>query len=151
MRFEKETKIAAPPEAVYAFHEQPDALLAITPPWERVTVDGAVPPIAVGNRIVLKTKIGPFPATWVAEYVEVEPGRLFADRQVSGPFAAWLHRHIFLPDGAGGTVLRDSVEYEPPFGVLGRVFGGWFIKKKLKDMFEFRHQATKRMIEEARG
>ena len=147
MLFEKESIIAAPPDVVYAFHERPDALSAITPPWERVTIVGQVPPIAVGNRVILKTKIGPFPATWVAEYVEVEPGRLFADRQVSGPFASWLHRHIFTPDGKGGTILRDSVQYEPPMGLIGRAFGDGFIKKRLNDMFEYRHKETKRLIE----
>ncbi|GAC1333439.1 MAG: hypothetical protein NVSMB14_00250 [Isosphaeraceae bacterium] len=147
MLFEMESIIAAPPDVVYAFHERADALSAITPPWERVTIVGGVPPIAVGNRVILKTKIGPFPATWVAEYVEVEPGRLFADRQVSGPFASWLHRHHFTPDGKGGTILRDSVQYEPPMGVIGRIFGEGFIKKKLNDMFQYRHKETKRLIE----
>jgi hypothetical protein len=114
MRFVKESPIAAPPSAVYAFHERPDALIAITPPWERVEVVGDVPPIRVGNRVTLRMKVGPFPMTWVAEYDEVEPGRLFADRQVSGPFASWHHRHRFLDDGRGGTLLRDEVDYTPP-------------------------------------
>ena len=36
MRFVKETRIAAPPAVVFAFHESPGALLRLTPPWERV-------------------------------------------------------------------------------------------------------------------
>lgn len=147
MRFVKESAIAAPPSAVYAFHERPEALLAITPPWEEVEVVGEVPPIRVGNRVTLRTRIGPFPATWVAEYDEVEPGRLFADRQVSGPFAAWHHRHHFLDDGRGGTLLRDEVDYTPPLGALGRLLGGWFIRRKLEKMFDYRHEATRRLVE----
>lgn len=147
MLFEKESNIAAPPRIVYAFHERPDALLSITPPWERVAVVGEVPPIEVGNQVILQTKIGPFPVKWVAEYVEVEPGRLFADRQLQGPFAFWLHRHLFQDDGAGGTILIDSVRYQPPLGILGRTLGEGFIKKKLNAMFEYRHKQTKLLLE----
>jgi ligand-binding SRPBCC domain-containing protein len=83
----------------------------------------------------------------VAEHTEYEPGHLFADRQVSGPFAGWYHRHWFLDDGRGGTILRDEVEYEPPFGAMGRLVGGRFIEKKLRKLFDYRHDVTRRVVE----
>jgi ligand-binding SRPBCC domain-containing protein len=148
VHYSRECKIGRPPDAVFRFHQRPDALLAITPPWERVTIVGDVPPIEPGRQVTLRTKIGPFPVNWVAEYTsEFEPGRLFADRQVAGPFAKWLHRHWFLDDGAGGTILRDDVEYEPPLGALGRWLAGPMIERKLDKMFAYRHLATKRLVE----
>ncbi len=147
MRFVKETRIAAPPERVFAFHESPGALQRLTPPWEKVKVVEGGDSIRPGSRVVLRTKVGPFPLTWVAEHTEYEPGRMFADTQRSGPFARWDHHHWFLDDGQGGTILRDEVDYEPPFGVLGRLLAGRFLEKKLSKMFDYRHTLTKQVVE----
>ena len=147
MRFVKESRIAASPEQVFAFHESPGALQRLTPPWEQVKILEGGGSLRPGSRVVLEARLGPIPMRWVAEHTEYEPGRMFADRQVSGPFATWHHRHLFLEDGDGGTILRDEVDFEPPLGVLGQVFGGGFLLRKLAKMFEFRHAATKRIVE----
>jgi ligand-binding SRPBCC domain-containing protein len=152
MKFVQESRIARTPAEVFAFHQRPEALTSITPPWEHVTVVGNVPPIEPGRRVSLRTKIGPFSVMWVAEYTdEFVPGRLFTDRQVSGPFASWRHRHWFLDDGAGGTILRDEVDYQPPLGLLGRWLGNGFILRKLDKMFKYRHEVTRRLVEQGGG
>ena len=76
-----------------------------------------------------------------------ENGNLFADRQESGPFALWYHRHRFLNDGQGSTLLRDEVEYKAPLGLIGSWLGGWLIRRKLERMFAYRHETTRRLIE----
>lgn len=146
-RFVKESRIAAPPALVFAFHESPGALERLTPPWERVKVVESARSLRPGSRVVLKTRFGPFPLTWVAEHTEYEPGRVFADRQVRGPFAYWYHRHHFIDDGQGGTLLRDEVDYVPPLGVIGRRLLGRFIESRLSKMFDYRHEVTRRIIE----
>src|SRR5438270_13922580 len=105
MRYVKESRIAAPPSRVFAFHESRGALRRLTPPWERVELVEGGDSIRPGSRAVLKVWMGPWPVRWVAEHTEYEPGRSFADRQVRGPFASWHHRHLFLDDGAGGPLL----------------------------------------------
>ena len=147
MRFVKESRINATPERVFAFHESQGALPRLTPPREKVRLVEGGDSLKPGSRVTIETNFGPFPVRWVAEHMEYEPGRMFADRQVSGPFASWYHRHLFLDDGNGGTVLRDEVDYEPPFGVLGRILGGGFLGAKLEKMFDFRHRATKQIVE----
>ena len=145
--FVKESRIAAPPGEVFAFHESPDALERLIPPWEhvkRIMVLGLDPP---RRSRLLRMMVGPFPLDWVAEHTEYEPGRLFADRQVHGPFAYWYHRHIFLDDGDGGTILRDEVDYRPPLGTLGDWLGGRFVETKLRKMFDYRHETTRRIVE----
>lgn len=147
MRFEKETRIAAPPEVVFAFHEGPGAFEKLTPPWEKVEVIEGGGSIRPGARVVLSVPLGPFRVRWVAEHVEYEPGRMFADRQVEGPFASWYHRHLCLDDGEGGTRLRDEVDYQPPLGPLGRLLGRAIIRSKLQKMFDYRHEVTRRAVE----
>ena len=147
MTFVKESRIAAPPEAVFAFHESPGALQRLIPPWEEVRVEQQADSIRPGARVVLVSKLGPMPMRWVAEHTEYEPPHRFADRQVSGPFARWYHVHRFLDDGQGGTILRDEVDYEPPMGLLGRLFGDATIRHKLQRMFDYRHEVTRRIVE----
>lgn len=149
MIFIKETRIAAPPVAVFRFHEAPGALQRLIPPWEKMEVIEASESIRPGTRTVLRVHVGPFPMRLIAEHVEYDPPHLFADRQASGPFAKWYHRHHFLDDGAGGTILRDEIDFEPPFGILGRWLGGWFIRRMLERTFTYRHDTTRRLVEAA--
>ncbi|HEY2157687.1 MAG TPA: SRPBCC family protein [Isosphaeraceae bacterium] len=147
MTFMKECRIAAPPDRVFAFHERPGAFERLTPPWERVVVESGGESIRPGSRVTLRTKLGPLRLRWVAEHTEYDPPRLFADRQLSGPFASWYHRHWMIDDGRGGTLLRDEVDYELPLGVIGRWIGSGYIRRKLNRMFDYRHEVTRRFVE----
>jgi ligand-binding SRPBCC domain-containing protein len=145
--FEKRSRIAAPPEAVFAFHEQPDALTRLVPPWEETRVLERKGGLETGARTVLLTKIGPIEQKIVAVHTAYEKGRMFQDTIVEGPFARWVHTHTMEPDGEGGTWLIDRIEYELPLGPLGALFGGAFARRKLEKMFEWRHEVTKKACE----
>ncbi len=147
MKFVKESRIAASPGRVFAFHESPGALQRLTPPWERVQLIEGGKSLQPGSRVVLSVPFGPLRLRWVAEHTEYEAGRMFADRQLEGPFASWYHRHLFLDDGQDGTILRDEVEYDPPMGYLGRWFAGRLIETKLRNMFDYRHEVTRKIVE----
>jgi ligand-binding SRPBCC domain-containing protein len=147
MRFVKESRIAAPPEVVFAFYESPGAFQRLAPPWERIRVVEGGNSLNRGARIVLSVPLGPLRLRWIAEHTEYEQGRLFADRQVKGPFASWYHRHLFLDDGQGGTLLRDEVDYEPPMGMVGRLLAGNLLESKLQKMFDYRHEITRMIVE----
>lgn len=145
--FEKRSRIAAPPERVFAFHELPDAFERLAPPWDEIRVIEKTPGLQVGARVVVETKVGPFTQRLVAEHTRYERGTMFQDRLVSGPFASWVHTHRMEPDGEGGTLLVDHIEYTLPLGALGQLGGGWFVRRKLERMFEHRHAVTKRACE----
>lgn len=146
-KFVWESHILATPTTVFQFHESPDALRHLIPPWEKMVVAESPGSLAVGSRVVLRGWAGPIPISWVAIHTEYAPPHLFADRQESGPFAAWYHRHHFLDDGKGGTILRDEVDYILPLGVVGKWLGARLIRRKLERMFAYRHTVTKQLIE----
>jgi ligand-binding SRPBCC domain-containing protein len=139
MRFVHQSRISAPPEAVFAFHERPDALQKLVPPWEAVTVVQPPASLLPGSRAVLRMRMGPLQATWEAVHTKYEKGVLFQDRMVRGPFKSWEHTHLMLPDGEGGTVLRDEVTYELPFLLLP---GVPLVRFRLRRMFRYRHGVT---------
>jgi ligand-binding SRPBCC domain-containing protein len=146
-RFVKESRIPAPPEEVFAFFERPDAFERLIPPGEDVRVVQPPRSLEVGTRVVLRMRVGPFPVEWEAEHVEYIPGRLFVDRQARGPFASWTHRHEFEDDGAGGTILRDIVDYAPPLGLIGAIVAGPLLEARLVKIFEYRHEVVRRAFE----
>ncbi|MBM3770805.1 MAG: SRPBCC family protein [Acidimicrobiia bacterium] len=149
MRYVKESRINATPQVVFGFHESPDALPMLIPPWDNMRVIESTGSLRPGSRVVLAGQLWIVPIRWVAVHTEYEPPHLFADIQESGPFAKWHHRHRILDDGHGGTLLRDEVEYELPMGRLGQWLAGWFVRRKLERMFDFRHRVTRQVSEQA--
>lgn len=141
----KESVIAASVEDVFAFHERSDAFALLQPPWDPVDIIQPPTSLEVGTVVILKTGIGPFSVTIEAEHVAYEKNRCFEDRMRRGPFAAWHHRHLFLPHDEG-CMLRDEVDYVPPLGVLGRLANPVVIRPRLQKMFDFRHMVTAREV-----
>jgi ligand-binding SRPBCC domain-containing protein len=147
MRFVKESVIHATPERVFAFHEQPDVLSLLIPPWESARLIQAAKISEVGAQAIIETRIfGPITARWVAQHTVYEPPRLFEDIQVKGPFRSWRHRHIIEFD-AEGARLRDEIDYEPPLGFLGRAVAPILVQKRLERLFIYRHDVTRRWCE----
>ena len=146
MRFTKVLDVDAPVDVLWAFHERPDVLELLQPPWERAEVLQPPRSLAAGTRVVVRVRIGPIPVIFEAEHVACEPGRRFVDRMVRGPFRSWVHEHRFEPRGAGSRLI-DDVEYELPLGALGRLAGGAFAARKLERLFAYRHQVTRDHVE----
>lgn len=145
--YQRSVEIAAPAAVVWAFHERPDALALLMPPWQQLEVVEPPRSLEVGTRVVLRARVGPVPVDLVAVHVEYEAGRMFADRVQSGPFTDWLHRHIVEPTEHGARLI-DDITYTLRGGALGRwVVGRWF-RRQLARQFEHRHAVTKRMCED---
>ena len=145
--FAKESIIRAAPARVFAFHELPDALARLTPPWESSRVVQAAKISEVGSEAIIETRIlRLIPARWVARHTVYDPPRMFEDVQVSGPFRFWRHRHLVEPH-ADGSILRDEIEYEPPFSFIGQLAAPFLIIPRLEKLFAYRHAATRRWCE----
>ena len=138
----KQTRIDARAEAVFAWHERPDAFRKLVPPWQKITVEQASS-IRNGDRAIFRIHKGPLAIQWVAEHRDYIPDRQFRDVQIAGPFRRWEHTHRFIPDGQG-CLLEDDIEYELPLGKLGEWFGGWLARRELERLFAYRHAVTLR-------
>lgn len=142
-RFVKESLIRAAPERVFAFHEQAGALALLTPPWERSRVIRQARISEVGSVAVIETRLfRVVPVRWVARHTRYDPPRFFEDVQESGPFRRWRHRHVVEPHDEG-AILRDEIDYEPPFGFVGRLVEPVLIRPRLEKLFEYRHRVTR--------
>ncbi|HEX8889070.1 MAG TPA: SRPBCC family protein [Pyrinomonadaceae bacterium] len=147
MNFVKESLIKAQPERVFAFHELPDALARLTPPWEKARVIEPAPNLRVGSVAIVETRLfGLFPLRWVAKHTAYDPPHMFEDVQVHGPFRKWRHRHIVKPHEEG-AILRDEIEYEPPLGFLGCLAAPVLVEPRLQRLFDYRHEVTREWCE----
>jgi ligand-binding SRPBCC domain-containing protein len=146
-KFVKESLIRALPARVFAFHELPDVLARLTPPWEHARIIQHANISQVGSEAIIETRVfGLVPVRWVARHTVYEPPRLFEDVQITGPFRFWQHRHIVEPH-AEGAILRDEIEYEPPLGPLGRLAAPFLVEPRLRKLFAYRHAVTRAWCE----
>jgi uncharacterized protein (TIGR01777 family) len=135
---ERTTRLPHTPDQVWAWHVRPGAFERLTPPWEHARVLERPTSLDNGSRVVLEVRVGPVPVRWVAVHRDVTPGRGFVDEQVEGPFAHWVHEHLFAPD-RDGCMVTDRITCTPPLGAVGGIFAGPFLRAKLERMLRYRH------------
>lgn len=146
-RFERRCRIEASARETFRWHTRPGAFERLTPPWERVEVIKRVGGITNGSRVTVRVKVGPFSQTCTFQHLDYQEGVQFRDVQVEGPFKYWDHTHRIEEAGEQVSYLEDRIEYVLPFGAIGRLFGGAFVRRKLDRLFTYRHQVTRSDIE----
>lgn len=129
-------------EALFAWHARPGALERLLPPWEPVRVERRSGGLEVGAEVVLRMTRAGLPLRWRARHTAFEPGRLFRDEQVSGPFHTWVHDHAF-DDAGSGAVLTDHVRWAAPLEPLSSFAARPLVEATLGRMFDFRHARTR--------
>jgi ligand-binding SRPBCC domain-containing protein len=146
LHFKHSSVIDAPVEVVWKFHERPDILHLLTPPWQPVQVVRREGGLGEGAITEFRLFLGPLPLTWLAQHTECDKYRLFTDKQISGPFETWVHRHEFESE-EGKTRLTDNITYSMPGGDGVELVSGWLVQVQLEAMFRYRHYITKRECE----
>jgi ligand-binding SRPBCC domain-containing protein len=137
-RLEREQWIDAPLPAVYAFFCAAENLETLTPPWLGFRIRSPLPiEMRPGARIDYTIRLGGLPMRWRTRIAQWEPGRRFVDVQESGPYARWEHTHAFRELG-GGVLMTDVVDYELPFGWLGRLAHAVLVRALLARIFDYR-------------
>lgn len=135
--------IPASAEAVLAWHARDGAFERLTPPWANVRVLESHGGIEPGARRTLRIGFGPMGLRWSLEHEALQHGDGFADEQIEGPFRSWRHEHRFLPSDNGASVLEDRLTYTLPLDVSGDMVAGGFVRRRLDDLFRYRHDQTR--------
>ncbi|MDV3955749.1 hypothetical protein CMT19_08105 [Elizabethkingia anophelis] len=128
-------------EEVWDFFSSPLNLSKITPQDMKFTVlsDLKNTPIYEGMEIdYLVSPVLGIPLKWKTKITQVNYQKSFTDLQAKGPYRYWNHYHEFIENDKG-VLMKDSVDYELPFGLLGKLAHSLFVHKRLKSIFEFRY------------
>jgi len=129
-------------ETAWEFISSPRNLDKITPddmPFEIITDV----PDTMYNGLLIEYRVGvPFigKQTWLTELKHIQEHHSFVDEQRIGPYKLWYHYHE-ITEVEGGIRFIDRVTYVLPFGPFGEIAHGLFVKKQLKDIFDYRKEA----------
>lgn len=137
-------KIPASMEEVWDFISSPRNLKEITPDYMGFDITSEGLPEKMYPGMIISYKVSPLfgiKTTWVTEITQVRNLEYFVDEQRIGPYKIWHHQHFIEPID-GGVLMKDIVTYEPPFGFLGRIANSIIIRKKLKEIFDYRTKAV---------
>ncbi|GAA4078141.1 SRPBCC family protein [Nonomuraea soli] len=136
-RFEITTAVAAPPQRVFAVSLEVEVHTASMAGSGERAIDGVTSGrLRLGDTVTWQARH--FGLRWRMTSVisAYDPPGYFVDEQMSGPFKRWHHAHHFEPDGKGGTVMRDCVEFAAPLGPLGaiaeRAVLNWYMPRLLR-------------------
>jgi len=123
---------------VFDFFSRAENPVRITPPWMRFRIL-TPPPIQMnrGTTIAYGLRIRGIPLRWLTQIVQWDPPYAFVDLQAKGPYRYWHHTHRFS-EVDGGTSIVDIVEYELPFGLLGRLVHRLRVARDLEQIFDYR-------------
>ncbi len=143
---ESSTVIAAPLADVFGFFSTPGNLARITPPAMgfRITA-GPDRRLREGDRIHYTVRVLGIPLRWTTLITLWREGEAFADLQERGPYRYWHHTHTFR-EVDGEVTMYDRVEYELPFGFLGRLVGQPIVRRQLDAIFAFRAKAIREIF-----
>lgn len=137
----REQTISTSLEEAWAFLSNPYNLSKITPPEMGFQVLGEIPEeIYNGLLISYRVKV-PYLGNqlWVSEIKHVRPRRAFVDEQRVGPYRFWYHYHE-INQVDEGVQFIDQVSYQLPFGPLGRAAQVLFVRRSLREIFDYRKE-----------
>lgn len=127
----------------FQFFSDEKNLEKITPPFLHFKVQKkSTQKIMEGTLIDYKLKLHGVPIKWQTKINSFCTNEYFVDEQVSGPYKKWVHKHEFI-SCKGGTIIRDEVVYQLPFGAIGRLFLSPFVKKDINLIFNYRQKKLK--------
>ena len=133
-------------ENVFKFFSKPTNLAKITPKRLGFRIITPLPlEMKSGTIIDYYIKIFSFPIRWRTIITNYEYPSQFIDQQLKGPYSFWHHTHTF-EETENGTLIKDQIRYVVPFGFLGRILNYLWIKRDLKNIFEYRKEKIKQLI-----
>lgn len=72
----------------------------------------------------------------------------FVDEMEKGKFKSFKHEHFFEEEN-GITIMKDQLQYETPFGILGKLFDVLLLKKHLTNFLLERNKVLKEVSEKS--
>ena len=78
--------------------------------------------------------------------VEFERPRLFVDEMIDGRFKAFRHVHEFS-ERDGGTLMRDTLIWESPFGIFGKIVDKLLLERHMRNLAHKRNVMLREIAE----
>ncbi|SFI62331.1 Ligand-binding SRPBCC domain-containing protein [Kaistella treverensis] len=135
-------------EKAWEFFTLPTNLDRITPKEMEFRITNN-PPNKTYKGQIITYKIGALPfikSNWITEITHLEEQKFFVDEQRFGPYAMWHHEHHFKAVSDNEVLMTDIVNFKLPFGILGDLLAGNYVKNKVKFIFESRYEILEKTL-----
>ena len=141
-------KIPVSLDIAWDFFSRPENLVNITPEGMALKVISRHHGESMYGGQIIEYTVRPLfgiPLYWMTEITHVEEQQYFVDEQRFGPYSLWHHQHHFKEIN-GGVEMTDIVHYKVPFWFLGDIANTLFVKKQLKQIFDYRFKRVEDMF-----
>jgi ligand-binding SRPBCC domain-containing protein len=81
-----------------------------------------------------------------ARITDMKKPQMFVDEQAEGDFKMMKHEHHFKPC-ENGTIMIDLLQFETPYGSLGKFFNTVYLTRYMKKLLEQRNKMIKEFAE----
>ncbi|MCC6287392.1 MAG: SRPBCC family protein [Chitinophagaceae bacterium] len=135
-------------ETAWRFFSSPYNLSCITPKQMGFKVLTHLDDDAIYEGMVIDYKVSPLlhiPMYWRTIITQVHVYKSFTDFQQKGPYKYWNHYHEFVAN-ENGVLMKDTVHYALPMGLLGKVAHAIVVRKKLEHIFNYRYEVLKKLF-----
>lgn len=102
--------------------------------------------INLGETVTWRGKHFGVNLTHTSRITALEFPNYFVDEMEEGKFKSFRHEHFFSAKN-GVTIMIDKLFYETPFGIFGKLFDAFFLKKHLRHFLLERNEFVKNLAE----
>lgn len=146
-QFVLETRINAPAETCFDLMRDIRLHTETTTETNEKAVAGVTEgKIGLGQTVTFEGTHFGFRQRLTVKVVEFDRPRLFVDEMTEGSFKAFRHVHEFSAQG-GGTLMRDTLIWTSPFGILGKIVDKLLLEPHLRKLVQTRNARLKEIAE----
>jgi ligand-binding SRPBCC domain-containing protein len=104
--------------------------------------------VVKGSRLLLRVRRSGVSQTIELEVTDLLHGATLIEQQIRGPFRSWRQHYQFEPTAEGGTLLTETIDCEPPGGMLGLLVTAARIERDLRELYEQREPLLRQLLAE---
>ena len=141
------TKIKAPQQTVFDVSRNIDIHQQSASKTNEVAIAGVTSGLINYNETVTwRGKHFGFYLTHKSRMTAMNMYDYFVDEMEEGKFKTFRHEHFFEEEN-GITTMKDKLQYETPFGIIGKLFDVLFLKRHLTQFLLERNKILKETAE----
>jgi len=144
-RFEYETILACPPQAVFDFLLRPANVARVADPGTGLSIVSGPDVVEVGSQIGFQIVVFGKVQEAIHQITELVRPEKVIEEQIKGPLKLWRQQHLY-EESEDGVRMVDVIDFEPPGGVLGFIATADRIAASLEDGFFARQQNLERLV-----
>ena len=87
---------------------------------------------------------------FTSKITEMKPFEKFTDKMIKGDFKSFEHQHFFKA-ADNGTIVIDIINYETPYGWLGKLVNKLYLNSYLEKLINHRNNVIKEYAVSEKG